>query len=348
MTAQLTPTTERRRNCHVSSARRFSSVRVKDFITWPRRLLDVLDNELRKTIGDVRRQFLVQIAPLRPDLHRYCRRLTGDIWDAEDLLQETLARAFTAAAQSHQQIERPMAWLLRIASNTYIDWTRKPAPSPAPVPDTAVPPAADPAEVRDALAEVATHLPPQERAALVLKDVFDLPLAEIAAMVGTSVGAVKAALHRGRGRLADPDSARAYRPKPDRAVVDALASAFTAYDLDRLAGLLLADCVVEVVGAVREVGREQARTGSLHHTLVLETHVRYRAEVRELAGEPLVLLFGTPTSGDAPEALEDVLRVETEDGGVQRLRWYYFCTETLSELAEHWGVTTALHQHPSP
>jgi RNA polymerase sigma-70 factor, ECF subfamily len=307
----------------------------------------VLDNELRKTIGDVRRQFLAELTPLRPDLYRYCRRLTGNIWDAEDLLQETLARAFTAAAQSHQQIERPMAWLLRIASNIYIDWVRKPAPAPAPAPLTewAAPAPADPTEVRDALAEVTALLPPQERATLVLKDVFDLPLAEIAAMVGTSVGAVKAALHRGRGRLAEPE--RAYRPKPDRAVVDALATAFTAYDLDRLAELLLADCVVEVVGAVREIGRDQARSGSLHHTLVLETHVRYRAEVRELDGEPLVVLFGTPTTAPGqPDALEDVLRVETADGGVQRLRWYYFCPETLTELAELWGVTTAPHPHP--
>jgi RNA polymerase sigma-70 factor (ECF subfamily) len=299
---------------------------------------NVLDNELRKTIGEARRRFLDQIAPLRPDLHRYCRRLTGDVWDAEDLLQETLTRAFTAAAQAHQPIDKPIAWLLRIATNTYIDWTRKPSPTPAPVPDTAAAPVpADPVEVRDALAEVATLLPPQERAALVLKDVFDLPLAEIASLAGTSVGAVKAALHRGRGRLAGSSSP--YRPKPDRKVVDALADAFTAYDLDQLARLLLADGVVEVVGAVREVGREQARSGSLRHTLVLETHVRYRAEVRELDGEALVLLFGTRTDGSGDgEALEDVLRVDTADGGVRRLRWFYFCPETLAELAQHWGV----------
>ncbi|GAB3414975.1 RNA polymerase sigma factor [Flindersiella endophytica] len=298
----------------------------------------MLDNELRKTIGEARRRFLAQVAPLRPDLHRYCRRLTGNVWDAEDLLQETLTRAFTAAAQAHQEIERPLAWLLRIAGNTYVDWVRKSSPLPAAVPDSAAAPApADPAEVRDALAEVATRLPPQERAALVLKDVFDLPLAEIAGLAGTSVGAVKAALHRGRGRLAEPD--RAYRPKPDRRVVDALAAAFTAYDLDELARLLLADGVVEVVGAVREEGREQARSGSLRHTLVLETHVRYRAEVRELDGEALVLLFGTRTDGSGGgEALEDVLRVDTADDGVRRLRWYYFCPETLTELAEHWRV----------
>lgn len=63
---------------------------------------------------------------------------------------------------------------------------------------------ADSVEVRDALAEVATLLAPQERAAAVLKDVFDLSLKEIAAMLDTTEGAVKAALHRGRGRLADP------------------------------------------------------------------------------------------------------------------------------------------------
>jgi RNA polymerase sigma-70 factor (ECF subfamily) len=268
-------------------------------------------------------------------------------------VQETLAKALTAAAQSHQQIERPLAWLLRIATNAYVDGLRRRPPYPAELRDAAAPPGADPAEVRDALVEVATLLPPQERAALVLKDVFDLPLAEIAGMLGTSVGAVKAALHRGRGRLADPerDAARTIRPAPDRAVVDALADAFTAYDLDRLTDLFLADSVSEVIGAVHEVGRNQARAGSLTHTLVLEADVRYRAEVVELAGEPIVLLWARPVSGaaadaaGAAEAVEDVLRVETAEGRVRRLRWYYFCPQTLTEVAGQFGLPVRTHGH---
>ena len=286
------------------------------------------------------RAFLNALDPVRPDLHAYCRRLTGNVWDAEDLVQETLARALARAASSHAPIERPIAWLVRIATNAYLDGVRRPPPVPVDVPDGASAALADPAEVRDALADVTTLLPPQERAAVVLKDVFDLPLAEIATMLTTSVGAVKAALHRGRGRLAVEELSYAdrARPRPDRAVVDALADAFTAYDLDRLTALFLADGVSDVVGMVYEVGRDQAAAGSLHHTLVQESDVRYRAEVVDLDDEPIVLLWSRPVDGTAEEAVADVLRVDTADGGVARLRWYFFCPETLHAVTERLGV----------
>jgi RNA polymerase sigma-70 factor (ECF subfamily) len=108
---------------------------------------------------------------------------------------------------------------------------------------------------------------------------------------------------------------------------------------------------------VHEVGRHQARAGSLTHTLVLEAEVRYRAEVRELAGEPIVLLWARPVSGaaadaaetveaaEAAEAVEDVLRVETAEGGVRRLRWYYFCPQTMTEVAEQFGLPVRTHGH---
>jgi len=198
--------------------------------------------------------------------------------------------------------------------------------------------------VRDALTEVTMLLPPQERAAVVLKDVFDLPLTEIAGMLETTVGAVKTALHRGRGRLAaDRPVAMVGRRKPDRVVVDALAAAFTAYDLDRLTELFLVDATSEVVGLVHEQGRHQIRAGSLHHTLMLETDVRYRAEVREFDGEPLILLWETPTDGSGPQAVGDVLRVQTDAGAVASVRWYYSCPQTLAEVTERLGVPLRSH-----
>ncbi len=293
------------------------------------------------------RAFLTALEPLRGDLFRYCRRLTGSVWDAEDLVQETLARALSRAARSHQPIERPMAWLVRIATNAYLDQVRRPAPLLVEPPEPASPPAADPVEVRDALAELSTLLAPQERAAVLLKDIFGLPSREIAAMLNTTEGAVKAALHRGRGRLTDPGRAAALtrRTGPDRRTLDALAAAFTAYDLEALAGLFAQDAVSEVIGMAHEVGREQIATGSLHHTLQLETSVRWRAEVRALDGDPLILMWATPTDGSAPEALEDVLRVEIAGGEITRVRWYYFCPDVLTEVAEHLGVPHRTHGH---
>ncbi|HEY2794170.1 MAG TPA: RNA polymerase sigma factor [Micromonosporaceae bacterium] len=288
-----------------------------------------LDDDILDPVRRARREFQRGIEPLRPELHRYCRRLTGNMWDAEDLVQTALTRAFAHASQSHTAIANPMGWLVRIATNEYVDGWRRPAPTPAELPDSADEPAVDPLEVRDALGEMVTLLPPQERAAVVLKDVFDLPLAEIAAMLSTSVGAVKAALHRGRAKLADPPVTE--RPRPSRTVLDAMAEAFTAYDLDRLAGLFLADAQCEVIGLVHEVGRDTIRNGSLHHTLVLETDVRYRAEVMD----DLVVLWERPADG-GDEALGDIIALETADGGIARMRFYYFCPELLTEFAaEH-------------
>lgn len=308
---------------------------------------DALDNDLLDSVRAAQHAFFSRIDPVRPQLHRYCRRLTGSVWDAEDLLQEALTRAFARAADSHQRVERMLPWLVRIATNAYLDTWRRPEPVPAELPDSPSQPVADPLEVRDALGAVATLLPPQERAAIVLKDVFDFPLAEIAAMLGTSVGAVKAALHRGRDRLGAPEPARqealGRRPAPDRAVLDAMADAFTAYDIERLTALLLADATSEVVGRVYEVGADTIRRGSLHHTLVVEDAVRYRAQVQEFDGELVLLLWETPTDGSAAEAVSDVLRVETADRKVARLRWYYFCPETITEVATRLGVAARPH-----
>ncbi len=306
-----------------------------------------LDDELLAHVRAAQRSFFARIEPARPELHRYCRRLTGDLWDAEDLVQETLTRALHRAAGSYQRIDRVLPWLIRIATNAWLDSYRRPAPIPALLPDRPAPDTADPAEVRDALAEVTTLLPPQERAATVLKDVFDYSLDEIAGLLGTSVGAVKAALHRGRDRLRAPEperrQARERRIAPDRAVLDAMADAFTAYDIDRLTALLLADASADLLGVVYEQGVAAMREGSLHHTLVLESDVRYRAEVHELAGEPVVLLWQRPVDGSAPEAVADLLRAETVDGKVSRLRWYYFCPQTLVEVGERLGVPIRTH-----
>ena len=138
-------------------------------------------------------------------------------------------------------------------------------------------------------------------------------------MLSTTEGAVKATLHRGRGRLTDPDGATALarRAALDGDTFDALAAAFTAYDLDRLTKVFVEDAVSDVIGTAHEVGRDQIAPGSLHHTLHLETSVRWRAEVRELDGVPLVLMWATPTDGDGPEAVEDLLSCRTA-----AVRWW--------------------------
>lgn len=105
------------------------------------------------------------------------------------------------------------------------------------------------------------RLSPQESAAVVLKDAFDLTLAEIAEALSTSVGAVKGALHRGRGKLTVSQPAvepRGVTDEPARRVLDAFCDAFNARDLPRLTSLLLETSTVEIVGLVTEYGPDAA------------------------------------------------------------------------------------------
>ncbi len=90
-----------------------------------------------------------------------------------------------------------------------------------------------------------------------LKDAFDLGLDEIAEILSTSVGAVKAALHRGRGKLVEPDPDIMRTPAPG--ALDEFCAAFNARDLDRLTALLLDHATVEVVGASTIYGAKNAR-----------------------------------------------------------------------------------------
>lgn len=88
----------------------------------------------------------------------------------------------------HWQVDNPRAWLFRVASNQFIDQQRKHSPTAMPenfdAPANNAPQLS--AEIREALAQLASRLPAQERVAVLLKDVFDFSLEEIAAQLGTT------------------------------------------------------------------------------------------------------------------------------------------------------------------
>ncbi len=304
-----------------------------------------LDRDLSRAVRGARFAFLDTVEPCRPDLWRYCRSLTPTVWDADDLVQETLARAFSKLSELQAPIDDPRRWLFRVATNAWIDRKRREATVPIGTPGDEVldavpdePPARATDEVRDALAVVVRTLPPQERAAVLLKDVFDFSLDETAAWLSTTRGAVKAALHRARGKLAaraaDAAPVPGAAPVTDPAVLDRFVAAFNARDLDGLAALLREDATAEVTGMVQEYGRDQVRNGSLHHTL-FDEEGDPRAERRLHAGREVVVLWYT--KGGA-RAVEDVLRLETQGGQVAALSYAYFCPEVIREVAAELGA----------
>ncbi len=71
------------------------------------------------------RRYLDGLAPLRPALHRYCCRLTGNVWDGEDLAQDALVRVFSLLGKIDVDLEKPRAYLIRTATHLWIDRIRR-------------------------------------------------------------------------------------------------------------------------------------------------------------------------------------------------------------------------------
>jgi RNA polymerase sigma-70 factor (ECF subfamily) len=310
--------------------------------------------------GDVRsswHRFLDVFEPLRPELYRYCRHLTHTPWDAEDLLQDTLTRAFTTLGTLFNELPNPRAWLFRVASNLWVDRVRRArrelvveAPSEAVAPS-------EPRAAREAAGTLLVQLSPQERAAVLLKDVFELSLEEIAEVLSTSTGAIKAALHRGRGRLAV--AAETTERAPKREALDAFCAAFNAHDLDRLTALLLDSATVEIVGLVTEYGQEapkDPRTGSFAGTLQPITFderggvpdellagymgTSPRCEVRAYRGSLLLLFWYEHEQGPLVRTL---MTVETDGERIALVRNYFFSPEVIAEVCTELGVPYALN-----
>ena len=151
--------------------------------------------------------FLETISTLRPSLHRYCARMTGSVMDGEDVVQEALIEAYRKLDKYDES--RPLKpWLFRIAHNRCIDFLRRrgvrdEAETAATMPEAVSPTASATLGVGKAVEHLVASLPPKERACVLLKDVFDYSLEEIAELVDSTVGGVKAALNRARTKLAE-------------------------------------------------------------------------------------------------------------------------------------------------
>jgi len=304
-----------------------------------------LPNEIRDEARAAWQRYIDLLAPFRPELHRYCRKLTGDIWDAEDLLQDTVLRGFAVLGSIHQPIRNPRGYLVRIATNLWLDIrrrrdTERSAQDQAPGPSASVP-ASLPAEAREAGGRLLQRLSPQERAALVMKDVFDMPLEEVAEMLQTTVGAVKAALHRARERLRveqDPPASRRQPPAP--ALVERFIARLNAADLPAMLELMLDTASIETLGSLLEVGRRQFEGKGSWLWQAVHVHPNLPAELRPkkweneaatLFGERVMLSFSTETG---TRLLQSVTRFEEVDDRISRIRAYYLCPETMQEVGK--------------
>jgi RNA polymerase sigma-70 factor, ECF subfamily len=200
----------------------------------------------------------------RAELTAYCYRMLGSPFDAEDAVQEALVRAWRNLDRFEGRAAL-RSWLYRIATNVCFDMLKAgrqrarpmdlgPAREPVlenlhALPEvTWIEPSPDPADVaveRDTirLAFVAAlqHLPPRQRAVLILCEVLRWQAAEVADLLETSAASVNSALQRARATLAAANLQAVDSGEVDRVLLERYVAAFEAYDLEALTALIRED-----------------------------------------------------------------------------------------------------------
>ena len=218
-----------------------------------------------------RERFLEVVADIRPELHRFCARMIGSVADAEDVLQDTLVRAYASLSEL-SDTARLRSWLFRMAYNQAIDYLRSyehrmrdslddTVTDESARSDDTTP--ADEALAREEAVRAAitrfVELPPLQRSCVILKDVLDHSLQEIAELLEISVPAVQAALHRARARLRELQESVPDGPTPKRGISNGLARyavLFNARDWAGLRAMLAADVRLDVVSRFQRRGRD--------------------------------------------------------------------------------------------
>jgi RNA polymerase sigma-70 factor (ECF subfamily) len=276
--------------------------------------------------------FLETITQIRPALHRYCARMTGSVLDGEDVVQDALFDAYRKLGTFDDS--RPLRpRLFRIAHNRCIDLLRRRGVrADAEASAVAEDPAAEavaatlppgPALGR-AVERLVLALPPMERACVLLKDVFDYSLEETATLVDSTIGGVKAALSRGRGKLAAlppaPPPRRVVTPEIDQ-LLRQYVERFNTQDWDGLRTLIAADARLRVAD-----GFSGTLDSSPYFGRYATVAVPWRMAAGDVDGEPAMIILHREDGRWTPRS---AALLELTDGRVTRIADFWHITWLL-------------------
>lgn len=207
--------------------------------------------------------FEAAIPSLRPELHRYCARMTGSVIDGEDVLQDTLLNA-ARALNAGTDVTDLRAWLFRIAHNTALNMFRSQkndATMKQHLTHNMI--STDQRPMQNETADNLRpflELTPKQRSAVILRDVLGYSAAEVAELTQSSVTSIKSALHRGREQLKKQplaaDTAHPKLPPEEREKLALYADHFNAHQFDQLRDILSEEVRLELVSVENRQGKE--------------------------------------------------------------------------------------------
>src|SRR5260221_12544954 len=204
-------------------------------------------------------EFEQLIKDTRPELHRYVAHMIGSAVDAEDVVQETLVKAYDSLAVLNPR-SNVRGWLFRVAHNRATDHLRRYTNQELELldeyPMTAEPD--QPLEEKELTAfalSVFLKLAPRQRSCVIFKDVLGYSLAEISELLNATVPEIKAALHRGRTRLRELSKTVEVSAPPldehERELLARYIDRFNAHDFDAVRAMLADEVQLDLYGRVK-------------------------------------------------------------------------------------------------
>lgn len=293
---------------------------------------------------DVWGKYWKLVQPYRKQLWNYCLRLTGSPWDAEDLLQDTVLKAFASlSALSHRQQQlNTKAYLFRVATNHWLDQCRRTERFKHEELNDEIwsEEYTDPLEITEAIYSLLNYLTPRQAVVFILMESFRFTAKEVAELLASTEGAVNGLLNRARkglyeARESGTELKKEHVINAHAESIQAFIDAYNRKDYIGLVNMLLDQATFSFVEMnSKEYGKETIIKYSLNPNNVSKSHDIY-AKSCNLFGKHAIIFIRQTEQGPI---LYDVNTMEWELNKIARWNCYYFCREFMQYVAKKLGL----------
>ena len=283
-----------------------------------------------RVLAEAREAFNGLVRDIRPKLHRYCARMTGSAMEAEDIVQDALAKAYFLLPTT--PVRHLEGWLFRILHNKTIDYLRRRKQVPEPVDEapsaTVEVPPLEAKELAAFALSIYLSISPMQRSCVLFKDVMGYSLAEISEMLDATVGAIKAALHRGRTNLRKRASTlQGQDPlqleEPEASLLIQYVAHFNARNFDAVRAMLIDDVRLDLVDRVKARGASEV--GNYFHNYGLAQD--WYCTIGFVEGRPAVLV----SHPDRPDTVDYFVFIRWEQGKIFSIRDFRYARFVMAD-----------------